>query len=162
MEFLGELIYDAEGLVLGRLASIVARNLKRGYRVKIVNAEKAIITGDPNMVKKEWLQKVKRGDYYKGPFYPKRPDNILKRVIRGMLPRKTARGRELLKNVKVYIGVPEELKDKPKLGLNLENAKGYPEALIKEVLKAKPKFERGNIKYIELGELSKYLGAKFT
>jgi len=163
MEFLGELNYNAEGLVLGRLASIVARNLLRGYRVNVVNVEKAIITGDPVMIRREWYQKWNRSDWYHGPFYPRMPDRIFKRVVRGMLPRKTQRGREALKNLKVYIGLPKEFENKPLLGKNPNELalKKYHPYLIEEAKKTQPKFERGNIKYLELGELSKWLGAKF-
>jgi len=41
-----------------------------------------------------------------GPYYPKRPDRIFKRAIRGMLPYKTEDGREALSNVRVYVGTP--------------------------------------------------------
>lgn len=41
-----------------------------------------------------------------GPYYPKRPDRIFKRAIRGMLPYKTEDGREALSNVRVYVGNP--------------------------------------------------------
>jgi large subunit ribosomal protein L13 len=39
------MIVDATGLVMGRLASVVATQLLAGNEIKIVNAEKAIITG---------------------------------------------------------------------------------------------------------------------
>ncbi len=163
MKFLGELNYNAEGLVLGRLASVVARNLLRGYRVNVINVEKAIITGDPVMIKREWYQKWARSDWYHGPFYPRMPDRIFRRVVRGMLPRKTKRGREALKNLRVFIGFPDEFKDKPLLGKepNEKAKQKYHPKLIEEAKKTQPKFERGNIKYLELGELSKWLGAKF-
>jgi Ribosomal protein L13. len=41
-----------------------------------------------NNLVKYWNHKVnERGDWIKGPFYPKRPDKILRRVIYGMLPK---------------------------------------------------------------------------
>ncbi len=39
---------------------------------------------------------------------------IVKKVVRGMLPRKKPRGQEALKRLRVYIGVPRELRDKEK------------------------------------------------
>ncbi len=41
-----------------------------------------------------------------GYFYPKRPDGIFKRTIRGMLPHKKQRGREAFESVRVYVGNP--------------------------------------------------------
>jgi large subunit ribosomal protein L13 len=71
------------------------------------------------------------------------PDRILKRTVRGMLPYQQARGRTALKNLKVYIGVPKEYeKDKAE---SLAQAKNI-----------------SNDKYLELGEISKYLGADFS
>ncbi|MEM4985597.1 MAG: uL13 family ribosomal protein, partial [Sulfolobales archaeon] len=42
MSYSKEILIDAEGLILGRLASVVAKFLKYGYRVHVVNAEKAV------------------------------------------------------------------------------------------------------------------------
>ena len=103
---------DASDQVAGRLASQVAKMLVNGEEIMIVNAEKAIITGDPVANKKIFMEKVQRGDPYHGPFYPKRPDRVLKRMIRGMLPYKKSRGRDAFQRLKVFNSVPEEFKDK--------------------------------------------------
>jgi large subunit ribosomal protein L13 len=106
------LYIDANDKVLGRLASMIAKQLLNGESVHVVNAEKAVILGDESANVKLFQEKRSRGDPYHGPFYPKRPDLIFKRVVRGMLPYKIARGREALKRLKVFISVPEEIKDK--------------------------------------------------
>ncbi|WP_456483903.1 50S ribosomal protein L13 [Methanopyrus kandleri] len=99
-------VIDAENAVLGRLASVVAKRILKGERIAVINTEKAIITGKKNTIKEEWLQKIQRGDPKKGPFYPRRPDLIFRRVVRGMLPWKTKRGREAFKRLRAYIGTP--------------------------------------------------------
>jgi large subunit ribosomal protein L13 len=134
-------IIDATNCVAGRLASFVAKELLKGNEICVVNAEKAVITGNKDYTLKHFKEKVSRGDPYHGPFYPKKPDRILKRIIRGMLPYKKPRGREAFKRLKVFISVPNEM-DKDKIK-------------IEEVIN---KEER----YITLGELSEKLGAKKT
>jgi len=103
---------DATNLVLGRMASSVAKLLLRGESVYVVNAEKAVILGNPKATKVSFREKRDRGDPYHGPFYPKRPDMIVRRVVRGMMPYTTARGKEAFKRLRVFISIPDELKDK--------------------------------------------------
>ena len=107
-----EVLIDANNKVAGRLASEIAKLLLSGYKVHVFNVEKAIISGKKESIIKEFLKRRQKGDPYKGPFYPKRPDNIFRRMVRGMLPYKKERGKIALKNLKVYIGFPEELKNK--------------------------------------------------
>ncbi|RDD52242.1 50S ribosomal protein L13 [Nanoarchaeota archaeon NZ13-N] len=144
-----EVYVNGEGHVLGRLASYVAKILLSGRKVYVVNAEKIVITGKWKNLVEEWRHKVlERGDWYKGPFYPKRPDRIFRRVVRGMLP-KNKKGREALRNLKVYIGIPDDLSNKSFMI--------FEKALITE----RVKYSRRKIWYTELGEISKQLGAKF-
>ena len=133
-------VIDASGAVLGRMASIVVKRLLKGEEIAIVNAEKAIILGDEQMVKREYREKREIGTQRKGPFFPRVPHMIVKRTIRGMLPYQQPKGREAMKRLKCYIGVPDEYKD-----ANMERV-GIPEK--------KP------YKYITIEELSRYLGAK--
>ncbi len=106
-----EVVVDAAGCVAGRLASVVAKLALEGRRVTVVNAEKAVITGDFNMVLDWYKRKLSewRTHYNPekaGPKIPRRPDRLLKRIIRGMLPRKQWRGRRALRRIRVYMGVP--------------------------------------------------------
>lgn len=105
-------IIDADGAIVGRLASYVAKRAMEGERFAVVNAEKAIVTGS----KKHVLELYKRKTSFKrqigGKHFPKRPDMVLKRTIRGMVPRKTYRGRNAISRVKVYMGVPKEFEGK--------------------------------------------------
>lgn len=130
------IVIDAEGAVLGRLASYVAKSLLNGNEVHIINAEKAIITGDPKVILEKYLNRINRGNPHHGPFFPRQPHRILRRAIRGMLPYKKAKGRDALKRLRVYVGVPEELKDKEAIKMKLKK----------------------KCKYITLLELSKRIG----
>jgi large subunit ribosomal protein L13 len=103
---------DASDKVLGRMASQVAKRLLGGESVFVVNSEKAVVLGNETATIRLQQQKIKRGDPYHGPFYPRKPDMIFKRVVRGMLPYKTPRGRDALKRLRVFVSVPDELKDK--------------------------------------------------
>ncbi|UCD03374.1 MAG: 50S ribosomal protein L13 [Candidatus Aenigmatarchaeota archaeon] len=103
---------DAKDMILGRLASATAKKLLNGESVCVVNAEKSVIVGRPETIIAEYKEKRARGDPYHGPFFPRTPDRIFKRTVRGMLPYKTARGSEALKRLKVFISIPAGLKDK--------------------------------------------------
>ncbi len=103
------IVYDADGQILGRLCSVIAKQLIKGESVTVVNAEKAVISGKPKTTKEQYLERVSRGDPYKGPFFPKMPDAIFRRTVRGMLPWHKPRGREFYRKLKVFIGIPEEL-----------------------------------------------------
>ena len=133
-------IIDASGAVLGRLSTNTAKRLLKGEEIAIVNSEKAIISGKKSSIKNRFKKKREVGTYRKGPFYPKMPDQIVKRTIRGMIPYQTPHGRTAFKRLKCYIGVPKEFK-----GKKFEN--------IKEA-------EKQPIDFVTIEELSKYLGAK--
>jgi len=106
------LIVDASELVLGRLGSEVAKRLLQGENVTIVNAEKAIISGRRVSHVREKREFLEIGHLGHGPYHPRRPDQIIRRAIRGMLPRRKTKGRDAYKRLKVFIGVPDEIKGK--------------------------------------------------
>ena len=103
---------NADNHVMGRLASKVADSLLSGESVTVVNAGKSVIIGNPKAAVAKYQEKIARGDPYHGPFYPKHPDAIFKRVVRGMLPRGTSRGREAFKRLRVFISLPEHASGK--------------------------------------------------
>jgi len=105
-------IIDATGLIVGRMATQVAKAAMMGETVAVVNSEKAIFSGRREMVLGEFKNIENKATPYKGPFRVRLPDRILRRTIRGMLPIEKARGREAFKRVMCYIGVPSEFKDK--------------------------------------------------
>jgi large subunit ribosomal protein L13 len=108
------LVVDAEGAILGRLATTVAKSLLDGYKVYVVNAEKAVVSSNPQMIIESyriWLEiKTLRNPYKWSPKRPRNPIAIVKKAVKGMLPKDSWRGVEAFKNLKVYIGFPEELK----------------------------------------------------
>ncbi|MHA1958771.1 MAG: 50S ribosomal protein L13 [Candidatus Thorarchaeota archaeon] len=113
-------VYDAESMVIGRLAAKVAKAALLGQKVAIVNAEKAIITGGRRSVINSYKEKFKIRTSYnprKGPIWHKRPDMMVRRIIRGMLPWPTPRGKAAFKRIRVYIGVPEHFTDIEKIVL---------------------------------------------
>lgn len=102
-------VINAQDLVLGRLASRVAQRLMAGDTILIVNAEKALVTGTKESIVANYRFKRDLGTSRKGPFYPRTPDRMLKRTVRGMLSYQSPSGRAAYKRLKVFIGVPEEL-----------------------------------------------------
>lgn len=132
-------VVNAEDKVLGRLASEIARKARDGEEVRAVNSEKAVISGDEKDIKEKYRKKHERGSRHDGPYFPKRPDKILKRTVRGMLPYKTSEGREAFKRVKTYLGVPRELED-------------FEEVDVKQGGDLK------NRNYVKLGEVSQAIG----
>jgi large subunit ribosomal protein L13 len=115
------IIIDASGLILGRLASFVAKHALEGREIVIINAEKAVISGK----RKSIIQKAKNklgtrtlGSQDKAPSHPRRADLYVRRVIRGMLPRRKSTGADAFKRIKVYIDVPEEYANKPTLKIS--------------------------------------------
>ncbi len=108
-------VIDATDVILGRMATLVAKDLLRGEDVAIVNAEEAVISGSKEFILEKFSHRRERKSIVNparhGPFYPRLPDGIVRRAVRGMLPYRKARGKEAFKRLKVYRGVPEELRD---------------------------------------------------
>ena len=136
-------VIDADGLILGRLASIVAQRLISGEEIDVINAERALISGSPETTLSKYQTLRKKGSKEKGPYFPKRSDMILRRTVRGMLPYKKSVGRAALGRLRVYVGTPAELSS--------VNAK---------TLESAQKSRLSTIKVVELGKISQQLGAK--
>lgn len=140
------MIIDGEGLVLGRLASKVSKKLLEGENITVLNAEKIIISGTKEWAHIKYKQRIDRASISNprkmGPKYPRRPDDIFRRTVRGMLPYKKSKGREAFKSLKVYVGVPKEFQNEETL----------------KPLEAQPKHV---VKSVELGRISRLLGTKF-
>ena len=105
-------IIDADNAVLGRLASVVAKRLLNGEEIIIVNAEKAVIIGNKPYIIGKYKERRDIGSVRKGPYYPRMPDRILRRTVRGMLPMKKSHGKEAYRRLKVYMGIPRDLQGK--------------------------------------------------
>ena len=100
---------------LGRLASITSKNLLEGEEVVILNAEKIMLTGNKEWAYAKYKQRVDRASISNprdlGPKYPRRPDDIFRRTVRGMLPFKKSKGKTAYKGLKAFVGVPAEYAD---------------------------------------------------
>ncbi|MEM1645121.1 MAG: 50S ribosomal protein L13 [Ignisphaera sp.] len=111
-----EIVIDAESAVVGRLASIIAKLVKLGFKVHVINVEKAVVSGDKKMVIEGYklMLKVKthKNPYRHAIHRPRHPINIFKKTIKNMLPKHNWLKYKLAKKIKVYIGVPQELKSK--------------------------------------------------
>jgi large subunit ribosomal protein L13 len=106
-------LINAEGLIVGRMASQVAKKLLNGEKVIIVNAEKAVISGRKKSKVAEAKEFLEVGAPMRGPFHYRRPDKILRKTVRGMLPFKQPKGKTAFKKLKVFMSVPEDLRNKP-------------------------------------------------
>ncbi|HMB50880.1 MAG TPA: 50S ribosomal protein L13 [Natronoarchaeum rubrum] len=140
-EFEADVVVDARDCILGRVASEVAQRAIDGERIAVVNAEDAVITGSEDDVLDTFETRAEMGSD-RGPYYPKRPDRIFKRSIRGMVPYKTTAGREALESIRVYVGNPYDEDGEVLEGTSLDRL--------------------SNIKFLHLGEVSENLGANVT
>ena len=148
----GTLVYDARDKILGRLASQVAKQLisarKNGHeqRVIIYNAEHAIVSGPRTQVLSRYYKKYKLNHARKGPFFPRMPDQILKRTVRGMLPyQKNSSGRGALRDLRVLIGQPTNISEEE---LPEDHAWGETDSIERPL----------PLKFVRLGEISSSLG----
>ena len=136
-------VIDARDCIVGRVASNVAQRALDGDRIAVINTERAVITGREEQIKQKYRERREHGSD-RGPYYPKRPDRIFKRSVRGMLPYKRPRGRDALENVRAYVGNPYEA--------------DYETELL-----ADTSLDRlSTIKFVSLGEISDSLGANVT
>jgi large subunit ribosomal protein L13 len=135
-------VVDASGLVLGRAASLIAKRLLRGERIVVVNAEKSVVVGSRVSVLEHYRAARARGSVRSGPHFPRYPDRIFRRTVRGMLPHLKTRGRQALDRLEVHMGRPAPYTD--------------AEAQSLEPAKARPALARP----LTLEEITRLLGAR--
>merc|ERR1712111_148462 len=143
------IVIDGRGHLLGRLASLVAKTLLQGQKVVIVRCEGINISGNFYRNKLKFLSYLKKRcnvNPGRGPFHFRAPSKQFWRVIRGMLPHKTARGKEALGRLKVFEGIPSPYDKKKRMVV--------PSAL--KVLRLKQRR-----KHCQLGRLSHEMGWKY-
>ncbi|KAG8098197.1 hypothetical protein GUJ93_ZPchr0013g38015 [Zizania palustris] len=139
-------VVDARHHMLGRLASIVAKELLNGQRVVVVRCEEICMSGGLVRQKMKYLRFLRKRMNTKpshGPIHFRSPAKILWRTIRGMIPHKTKRGEAALARLKAYEGVPPPYDRTKRMVI--------PDAL--KVLRLQP-----GHKYCLLGQLSKEVG----
>lgn len=142
-------VIDGSGHRLGRLASKIAKMLLSGKKVVVVNADKVLITGTKKTILERYLRLIGRTWYssIEEPkvWYPRRPDRIFWYTVARMLPRRKSTGREALRRLKVYAGVPPELEN--------QNFTKIEDALHNSAISRSGRV----IRTLTLGELSKLL-----
>ncbi len=137
------ILVDGTNLIAGRLCSNVAKLLLQGNRVSIVNCDKIMISGKRNRIVEEYKTFLKIASIINpkhGPFHPRRPDTIISRMVRGMLPRTKPSGQAALKRLRAYIGIPNELRSLEKIQFD------------------KAKIRRTNAYYTSMAELGRTIG----
>jgi large subunit ribosomal protein L13 len=138
------IVVDATDHVAGRLASNVAKLLIKGNRVSVVNCEKIMMSGTrSNQIQeyREFLEINSIINYKHGPKHYRRPDTVMAKMIRQMLPfdRKPS-GKESFQRLRTYIGSPKEIKSIGKIQFE------------------KAKIRKTASNYTQLGELCKVIG----
>ncbi|GIM16373.1 hypothetical protein Vretimale_19038, partial [Volvox reticuliferus] len=141
-------VIDGRAHMLGRLASVVAKQILSGQQIVVVRAEDITVSGGlvrQKMKYDRFLRKRMNTNPTRGPFHFRAPSRIFWRTVRGMIPHKTPRGAAALERLKAFEGVPHPY-DKVKRMV-------VPDAL--KVLR----LQHGH-RYCKLGELSAAVGWK--
>uniref|UniRef100_A0A8C6GTZ6 Large ribosomal subunit protein uL13 n=1 Tax=Mus spicilegus TaxID=10103 RepID=A0A8C6GTZ6_MUSSI len=97
------LVLDGRGHLLGRLASIVAKQVLLGRKVVVVRCEGINISGNFYRNKLKYLAFLRERmntNPSRGPYHFRAPSRIFWRTVRGMLPHKTKRGQAALEHLK--------------------------------------------------------------
>ncbi len=136
------IIIDATDLIVGRIGTYAAKQALLGEEIRIINSEKAVISGRKENTFEKYLTIKAMGTPRKGPFLHRMPERLLRRSIRGMLSHKKPRGKEAYKRILCYQGIPDEFKDKKSITIKDANRSKLP-----------------NLKYVNLKDVSKRLGA---
>ena len=138
------IVVDGTNHIAGRLASNVAKLLLQGHRVTVVNCEKIMMSGTrSNQIKeyREFLEINSIINYKHGPIHYRRPDTIISKMIRGMLPYEgKPSGIAAFKRLRAYVGSPKELKPFEKIQ--------FEKALIRKTAS----------NYTAMGELCRVIG----
>ncbi|KAK8937379.1 60S ribosomal protein L13a-4 [Platanthera zijinensis] len=140
------IVVDARHHMLGRLASIIAKELLNGQHIVVVRCEEICLSGGlvrQKMKYHRFLRKRMNTKPSHGPIHFRAPAKILWRTIRGMIPHKTKRGAAALARLKAYEGIPPPYDKKKRMVI--------PDAL--KVLR----LQAGH-KYCLLGKLSTEVG----
>ena len=84
-----------------------------GLQTRYISRSAASISGKKKSKVAEAKQFLEVGAPERGPFHSRRPDRIVRKTVRGMVPWKQAKGKTAYKRLKVYLGVPAELAGQP-------------------------------------------------
>jgi len=107
--YVKEVVIDAKGHLLGRLASVVAKELLNGQRVTLVRCEGILMSGSPVRCKMRFarfLNKRTNTNPKKGPIHHRSPAKVFYRCVRGMVPHKMKRGECAMSRLTCFEGIP--------------------------------------------------------
>jgi large subunit ribosomal protein L13 len=107
------IIVDGTNMIAGRLCSHVAKLLLEGNRIVIVNSENIMISGSRESIIREYREFLEIASINNpkfGPFHPRRPDTMITKMVRGMLPKTKSSGKAAFSRLRVYLGVPNEFR----------------------------------------------------
>ncbi|MEL6435521.1 MAG: 50S ribosomal protein L13 [Pseudomonadota bacterium] len=134
------LLIDAEGLVVGRLASVVASRLRGkhkptytphvddGDNVIVINADKVVFTGNKRDQKKYYWHTGHPGGIKERTadalLTGRHPERVVEKAVERMIPRGPL-GRRQMKNLRVYAGAdhPHEAQQPETLDVAAMNSK---------------------------------------
>merc|ERR1712029_27127 len=142
-------VIDGRGHLMGRLASVVAKNILNGNKVVVVRCEGINQSCNFYRNKLKVLKFLRLRCNVKpsrGPFHFRAPSKMFWRTVRGMVPHKTERGKDAMKRLQTFEGVPPPYDKKKRMVV--------PSAL--KVLRLKP-----GRKFCSLGRLSHDVGWKY-
>ena len=117
-------VVDGSDKVLGRAASAIAKLLLNDNNVFLINSERMVMTGHERDLTEKYKRLIELKDKANpehSPYWPRRPDMFVKRVIRGMLPYKKPKGKAAFKKLRVFVGAPEELRKMEAYEVNTKN-----------------------------------------
>ena len=143
-------VIDGKGHMMGRLASIVAKQLLLGKKIVVVRCEAILISGSlmRNKVKyAQFRRKRLNTNPGRGPFHFRSPARMFWRTLRGMVPHKTVRGANAMARLATFEGIPEPYDKVKRLVV--------PDAI--KVLRL-----RSDRRFTVLGALSKEVGWGYT
>lgn len=141
-----QIIVDASNCIAGRLCSYVSKLLIQGNKVVIINSERAMLSGNRYKTIEDYKKHLEVGSVTNpihGPYHPRRPDRILTKMIRGMVPRRKPSGIAAFKHLRVYIGIPTEFQSSKEI-------KFFDDA----------KITKSESYYITIGDIAKQIGWK--
>lgn len=116
-----QIVIDGKDGMLGRIAAYAAKQALLGKEVIIVNCNEILVTGRKNLILEKYkIMRAKGGTAQKGPFFPRSPERVTKRTVRGMLPYKKGMGLAAFKRVMCYNTVPAEFEKADKIEMKRE------------------------------------------
>jgi large subunit ribosomal protein L13Ae len=106
-----QIVIDGKGHMLGRLASVVAKELLSGQKIVVVRCEQIVMSGSLLRNKDKWARyrnKRHNTNPVRGPYHFRAPSKMFFRVVKGMIPGKTFRGKQALARLATFEGVPDD------------------------------------------------------